>query len=243
MLVSIDLEVTLEQLYSGHFIEILRSKAVLEPAPGTRQCNCRAEMRTQHAGGGQFFMTQMQVCDTCPNYRMGNAQSELDVEIEAGADSGHEIRFNGEGEPHPDGEPGDLVFRLRTQPHARFERRGPHLLTNLSISLSQVRGAYIHHALYPRPVWVCHRQFCSFFIDRQALVGFQATIPHLDGTLVAITSKEIVAPGAMFKVAGRGMPHLNSPQQHGDLFVTVHIRFPKGPAYVGNLANCTEANY
>lgn len=46
------------------------------------------------------------------------------MEIEIGADDGHEQKFAGEGEPHIDGEPGDLVFRLKLEKHKVFERRG-----------------------------------------------------------------------------------------------------------------------
>jgi DnaJ-class molecular chaperone len=57
------------------------------------------------------------------------------VEVEAGMVDGQEQRFVAEGEPHLDGEPGDLVIRIRTTPHKRFERRGDDLYTNITISL------------------------------------------------------------------------------------------------------------
>lgn len=59
----------------------------------------------------------------------------LEVEVEAGMVDNQEQRFVAEGEPHLDGEPGDLVLRIRTLPHARFERRGDDLYTNITISL------------------------------------------------------------------------------------------------------------
>ncbi len=43
--------------------------------------------------------------------------------------------FFEEGEPLLDGEPGDLKFVVRTRPHARFQRAGADLRTNLTISL------------------------------------------------------------------------------------------------------------
>lgn len=42
------------------------------------------------------------------------------MEVESGAEDGDEQVFVGEGEPHVDGEPGDLKFRVKTQKHARF---------------------------------------------------------------------------------------------------------------------------
>ena len=49
-----DFEVSLEDLYKGTFIELARFKAVPKPASGTRQCNCRTEMRTIQVGPGRF---------------------------------------------------------------------------------------------------------------------------------------------------------------------------------------------
>lgn len=51
------LEVSLEDLYNGNFIEVARYKPVPKAAQGTRKCNCRQEMKTQQMGPGQF-----QVC-------------------------------------------------------------------------------------------------------------------------------------------------------------------------------------
>ena len=48
---------------------------------------------------------------------------------------GQEQRFTAEGEPHMDGEPGDLRLRIQTTPHPHFERRGDDLYTNVTISL------------------------------------------------------------------------------------------------------------
>lgn len=39
--IVMDVLVTLEDLYSGTFIEITRNKPVMKPAKGTRKCNCR----------------------------------------------------------------------------------------------------------------------------------------------------------------------------------------------------------
>ncbi len=66
-----------------------------------------------------------------------------------------EFKFMGEGEPHIDGEQGDLIIRMKTMKHKRFERRGDDLYTNITISLSQ------------------------------ALTGFNIEVEHLDGHKVS----------------------------------------------------------
>lgn len=48
-----------------------------------------------------------------------NEERTLEFEIEPGMVDGQEHRFIGEGEPHIDGEPGDLVIRIKTQPHEK----------------------------------------------------------------------------------------------------------------------------
>lgn len=59
----------------------------------------------------------------------------LEIEVEAGAPDGQQVRVRGEGEPHMDGDPGDLVVILQTSPHTVFTRRGDDLYTNVTLSL------------------------------------------------------------------------------------------------------------
>lgn len=68
--------------------------------------------------------------------RLVNEERVLEVEIEQGMTDGSEQRFTAEGEPHTDGEPGDLRLRIQTSPHSVFERRGDDLYTNVTISLA-----------------------------------------------------------------------------------------------------------
>lgn len=133
--IVVELSVTLEELYTGNFVEITRYKPVLKPASGTRQCNCRQEMVTRSLGPGRFQMMQQTVCDECPNVKLVNEEKTLEVEVEAGMKDGQETKFIAEGEPHLDGEPGDLIIRVTTAPHEKFERRGDDLYTNVTISL------------------------------------------------------------------------------------------------------------
>lgn len=72
--------------------------------------------------------------------KLVNEERLLEFEIEVGMVDGQETTFMAEGEPHLDGEPGDLKVKIRTATHPRFERRGDDLYTNITISL-QVSGA------------------------------------------------------------------------------------------------------
>eukprot|EP00049_Salpingoeca_infusionum_P018432 m.357264 g.357264 ORF g.357264 m.357264 type:complete len:362 (+) comp17754_c0_seq1:279-1364(+) len=194
--VHIPLDVTLEHLYNGEFREIMHAKAVAKEVPGKRKCNCRVEMRTQQVRPGQFTMSNVQVCDECPNVKMVMDHVELDVEVEPGMVDGQEIRFSAEGEPHIDGEPGDLIFHIRAAPHKSFHRIGHNLFTNVTISL------------------------------RDSLVGFTTEIKHLDGHMVKLSRTGMTPPNTIEKVSGQGMMHFDNNHEMGDLYVTYQVEYP-----------------
>ncbi|CAG5133724.1 unnamed protein product [Candidula unifasciata] len=196
--VVLDLDVTLEELYNGNFVEVLRYKPVAKAAKGKRKCNCRTEMVTQQLGPGRFSMTQQQVCDECPNIRFVPEEKLLEIEIEPGMRDDQEYPFVAEGEPHIDGEPGDLRFRIQQTKHARFERRGDDLYTNVTVTLAD------------------------------ALTGFEMDIKHLDGHMVHIVRDKITWPGARMRKPMEGMPNYENNNVKGSLYITFDIDFPKG---------------
>ncbi|KAF5298406.1 hypothetical protein FQR65_LT01184 [Abscondita terminalis] len=195
--IVMDVLVTLEDLYSGTFVEITRNKPVMKPAKGTRRCNCRQEMVTKTLGPGRFQMMQQSVCDECPNVKLVNEERILEMEVEPGMVDGQETKFTAEGEPHIDGDPGDLILKVKTQPHPIFERKGDDLYTNVTITL------------------------------QDALSGFTMDIKHLDGHEVSITRDKITWPGARIRKKGEGMPSYENNNLHGTLFITFDVEFPK----------------
>ncbi|RWS29695.1 dnaJ-like protein 4 [Leptotrombidium deliense] len=196
--IRVDLWVTLEELYNGNFVELVRKKNVFRQASGTRKCNCRAEMVTRQLGPGRFQMMQQNVCDECPNVKLVTEEKLLEVEVEKGMRDGQENRFVAEGEPHIDGDPGDLFTVIRTMPHPVFERRNDDLYTNVTISLSS------------------------------ALTGFEFKIKHLDGHFVNIKRDKVTRPGARMRKPNEGMPNFENNHQRGTLFITFDVDFPKG---------------
>lgn len=195
--IVLDLEVTLEEVYSGNFVEVVRVKPVAKEAPGKRKCNCRQEMRTTQLGPGRFQMTQEVVCDECPNIKLVNEERTLEVEIEQGVRDEMEYPFIGEGEPHIDGEPGDLRFHIKVLKHAVFERRGDDLYTNVTISLVE------------------------------ALVGFEMDITHLDGHKVHIVRDKITKSGARLWKKGEGLPNIDNINIRGSLIISFDVEFPQ----------------
>jgi len=59
--IVVPLLITLEELYSGKIINLIKTEKVIRDAPGYRQCNCRIEMKTIQVAPGQFNMHQEQV--------------------------------------------------------------------------------------------------------------------------------------------------------------------------------------
>lgn len=196
--VTVDLWVTYEELYVGQFVELQRVKPVYQPAKGTRKCNCRQEMITRQLGPGRFQMMQQTVCDECPNVELTTQEKLLEVEVEPGMKEGAEQKFHGEGEPHIDGDPGDLKVKIRTSPHPIFERRGDDLYTNATISLAD------------------------------ALTGFSIALKHLDGHIVKVNREKITWPGAKVRKPNEGMPNYENNNSKGALYITFDVDFPKG---------------
>jgi len=196
--IVMELWATLEELFVGNFVEMTHNKPVAKAAKGTRRCNCRQEMVTRSLGPGRFQMTQQEVCDECPNIRFVPEEHHLEVEIEPGMMDGMEHKFHSEGEPHMDGDPGDLIIQIRTYPHAKFERRGDDLYTNVTLSLVE------------------------------ALQGFEMDIEHLDGHKVHVSREKITWPGARIRKQGEGMPNYENNNLFGTLYITFDVAFPKG---------------
>jgi len=196
--IVMDLWVSLEELYVGNFVELTHNRPVAKPASGKRRCNCRQEMVTRQLGPGRFQMTQQEVCDECPNIKFVTEEKYMDIEVEVGMTDNMEIKFVAEGEPHMDGEPGDLRLKISTYPHQKFERRGDDLYTNVTLSL------------------------------QDALTGFDMDFVHLDGHKVNVKRDKITWPGARIRKKGEGMPNYDDNNLFGTLYITFDVAFPKG---------------
>ena len=63
---------------------------------------------------------------------------------------------------------------------------------------------------------------------KQALLGFDFEIEHLDGHKVQLTKKagQITQPNEVQKIVDEGMPKYGMPSESGDLFVSYKIKNP-----------------
>ena len=62
---------------------------------------------------------------------------------------------------------------------------------------------------------------------KEALTGFQLTLPHLDDHVVEIdTEGSVVDYGEVRTYRGEGMPIHGTPSEYGDLHVEFKVKFP-----------------
>jgi curved DNA-binding protein len=58
-----------------------------------------------------------------------------------------------------------------------------------------------------------------------AILGGEARVPTLNGS-VMLTIPAGTQNGQVFRLRGKGMPHLRQPEQHGDLYAEVSVQLP-----------------
>eukprot|EP00210_Caulerpa_lentillifera_P000645 g623.t1 len=196
--VILDLEISLKDAYIGKDIEVIREKAILVETSGTRDCKCRNEITTRQIGAGMFQQFQRQVCEKCPNVKYDHEDDIITVHIKPGMHDGQEILFFEDGEPIVDGDSGDLKFTVKVLPDRIFKREGDNLHMVHTISL----------------------------LD--ALTGFSRQIPHLDGHLFTLESKNVTYPQQMVSIENEGMPIPERGGRRGKLLITYHVEFPIG---------------
>jgi len=207
---------TLEEVLNGVDKEITVDRRVLcqrcegegvEPGTKPQTCsNCGGRGQvSQHRGMLRVF-TSCPVCrgagsfvphpcETCGGAGMIREKRQMQVRIPPGVDNGTRLRLRGEGEAGRFGGPQGDLY-IEVQ-------TAPHPF------LSR-RG---HDLLY--------RTELSFV---EAALGWDITVPTLNGD-ASCTIPPGTQSGAVFSLAGEGLPHLNS-KKRGDLLVEVSLKTP-----------------
>ena len=121
----------------------------------------------------------------------------LTAEIERGMPNGHEITFAFAANQEPGHAPGDVVLKIVQRTHPTFVRKGNNLHYAMDLTL------------------------------KEALVGFDKRITHLDGHTVRISSSSVTKPGLVRLIEGEGMPKHGVPSEFGQLVVEFRVNFPK----------------
>jgi len=144
-------------------------------------------------GKGKIVKT---TCPFCQGKKVSVDEDTFTITVERGMPDGHQIVFEQEADESPEVTPGDVIFKIKTMPHKRFERRGNDLHMKMTISLLE------------------------------ALVGFSKNIKHLDGHEVIVKRDEVTKPGEIINIEGEGMPHHNYSSQSGNLYIEFIIKMP-----------------
>jgi molecular chaperone DnaJ len=219
-----DLEITLEQAFSGAEVEI--SAATSQTCevctgsgakPGTQPATCPTCAGQGRVRASQGFFAIERTCPRCGGagriitdpckacHGQGEVRRErtLQVRIPAGVDDGARIRLSGEGDAGARGGPkGDLYIFLSVKPHDLFERDGLDLRCNA-----------------PVPMWM-------------AALGGEIEAPCLAAKAecegdckVKVKVPEGAQTGKFVRIKGHGMPALRG-REKGDLIVELYVETP-----------------
>ncbi len=214
-----DLEITLEEAFSGKEEEIVFQKETLcETCSGSGlRPGSEAQVCSTCQGRGQVVRSQgfFQIstpcptchgegrivtdpCEACQGQGRIRAERKITLKIPPGMDHGSQLRLRGEGEPgEHGGPPGDLFVVIHVRKHDFFTREGEHLFCEIPISFAQ------------------------------AALGDSVDIPVLgEEKAEDLDIPKGTQPGDVLTIHGAGMPRLRS-QRRGDLFVKMNVKIPK----------------
>jgi molecular chaperone DnaJ len=137
-------------------------------------------------------------CKECRGQGRKKVTKQLKVKIPAGVDTGARLRVSGEGDAGLRGGPaGDLYVVLFVLPDP--EHRFERRDTDL---YTEAAIAYTDAAL-----------------------GAEIEVPTMEGT-TRITVPAGTQPGTVFRLKGKGVPHLGDSRRRGDLHVAIRIEVP-----------------
>ncbi|HEY4077128.1 MAG TPA: molecular chaperone DnaJ [Rhizomicrobium sp.] len=212
-----NLEITLEEAYSGRAAEIrvptqiacdVCSGSGAEPGHSAETCpTCSGHGKVRATQG--FFTIERTCsscrgngkiirhpCKTCRGAGLVQKERTLNVDVPPGVEEGTRIRLSNEGAAGVNGgPPGDLYIFLSVAEHPIFQRDGHDLHCRAPVS----------------------------FVT--AALGGNIEVPTLDGGRSKVAIPEGTQPGRQFRLKGKGMPVLRSAQK-GDLYVELAVETP-----------------
>ena len=215
-----DLEISLEQAYSGinSEIDVPRTERCPEcggsgAKPGTspKKCpECGGAGQVQHVQDvGFMHFARIEPCRKCRgrgtiiekpcNECRGDGIVErsrrISVKIPPGVDSGSQLLLRSEGDAADGrGQRGDLYVVVHVRPHPTFRREGNDLFCHVNVIFSR------------------------------AALGGDVQVPTLDGP-ANISVPSGTQSGAVFRLRKKGMPSLRD-NRRGDEIVVVQVRTP-----------------
>ncbi|RFC64318.1 molecular chaperone DnaJ [Fulvimarina endophytica] len=213
-----NMEISLAEAFTGKTAEISVPTTIQCDActgsgarPGTTPSSCPTCGGVGRVRAAQGFFSIERTCPTCqgkgsvitdPCGKCGGdgrlpEERTLQVNIPEGIEDGTRIRLAGEGEAGLRGGPaGDLYIFLSIAPHEFFQREGADLYCTVPVSMTK------------------------------AALGGSFEVQTIDNGTARVKLPEGTQSGKQFRLRGKGMPVLRSPQV-GDLFIEVAIETPQ----------------
>ncbi|MBU3925391.1 molecular chaperone DnaJ [Patescibacteria group bacterium] len=219
--VAIDIELTLEEVFSGIEREINLYKRAVCPScagsgaeAGSKIVNCPAckgagEIRqTRRTILGSFTQvsacpdcggegkTVEKKCKACGGDGRVKETAPIKLNIPKGVEDGMTLTLQGAGEAGPKGGvSGDLYINVHIKPHKYFNRRNSDIIYEAEINFSE------------------------------AALGAKIDVPTIEGIAV-LTVPAGIESGKVIRMTGKGMPRMDS-YGRGDQYVKVKIKTPK----------------
>ncbi|EAU43307.1 probable chaperone protein [Fulvimarina pelagi HTCC2506] len=213
-----NMEISLAEAFSGKTAEISVPTTIQcdvctgsGAKPGTTPSSCPTCGGVGRVRAAQGFFSIERACPTCqgrgsvitdPCNKCGGdgrlpEERTLQVNIPEGIEDGTRIRLAGEGEAGLRGGPaGDLYIFLSIAPHEFFQREGADLYCSVPVSMTK------------------------------AALGGAFEVQTIDNGTARVKLPEGTQTGKQFRLKGKGMPVLRSPQT-GDLFIQVMVETPQ----------------
>eukprot|EP00746_Dinoflagellata_sp_MGD_P167369 gnl/MRDRNA2_/MRDRNA2_97927_c0_seq1.p1 gnl/MRDRNA2_/MRDRNA2_97927_c0~~gnl/MRDRNA2_/MRDRNA2_97927_c0_seq1.p1 ORF type:complete len:337 (+),score=63.47 gnl/MRDRNA2_/MRDRNA2_97927_c0_seq1:130-1140(+) len=203
--ISMNVQFTVAESYTGMAKKFKVRRRVVcrgcrknKRKPNCGGCSqCPSTYQTVHTRRGNMIYQHRQEVKSTEDCRMEH--KEFEVNIERGTSNGDQVTFKHMASQLPKHKPGHVIFtfNLQKETKPKFKRVGNDLQMPVIITL------------------------------REALLGWERKIKHLDGHTVHVSTSEVTSPGDVIKIEGEGMPIKDVPSQSGTLDLHVQISFPK----------------
>lgn len=221
--INLKVRVTLNDVYNGKDLEIQYSRQSICPHCRGNGAESMEDIHTCPKCNGQgFTLKQRQIgrgfvqqyqehcghcngegkiikekCHVCHAQKVVKSFDFLVVPIEQGVKNLHVYDYDDAGDEYLNVRTSSIKIKIEILPHNVYERDNDDLKTKVKLTL------------------------------KEALLGFNKSIKHLDGHDVRLNRLGTTNPGEIQKIIGEGMPHFNFPSEKGDLYVTYDIDFPQ----------------
>ena len=196
--ILIDINVTLENLYCGTESLIRYQRKIIDPTVENefcRECNGYGYKTISQKTSTTNFINSNVECEICRGSGFSGSlkliQEETTIKIPPKTPNDHKLLFKGQGHQTLDGNYGDLIVQLVNFKHPTFVREEDNLIMSLDITF------------------------------KEALVGFERTIKHLDGNSFLLRVKGTTQIGKIINLKGKGM----TPE--GYMIIKINFNIPK----------------